>query len=114
MRKSLILSLTVLLLVGLSAPGAAAQEKPRYGGILNWYDYADPGRLDIHSESPLSVQQALAGIYSGLLHYNPDDPTKIIGDLAERWSASADTKPGATRGPRKRSHKRPGGRGGKS
>ena len=51
MRKSLILSLTVSLLVGLSASGAAAQEKPRYGGILNWYDYADPGRLDIHSES---------------------------------------------------------------
>jgi len=92
MRKSLILSLTVFLLVGLSASGAAAQEKPRYGGILNWYDYADPGRLDIHAESPLSVQQALAGIYSGLLHYDPDDPTKIIGDLAESRTVSPDSK----------------------
>ena len=92
MRKSLILSLAVSLLVGLSASRADSQEKPRYGGILNWYVYADPGRLDIHAESPLSVQQALAGIYSGLLHYDPDDPTKIVGDLAERWTVSPDGK----------------------
>jgi len=93
MRKSLALALIFALVgFGLSAAGAAAQEKPRYGGILNWYVYADPGRLDIHTESPLSVQQALAGIYSGLLHYDPDDPSKIIGDLAERWTESPDGK----------------------
>ena len=62
---------------------AAAQEKPRPGGILTWFDYGDPGRLDVHAESPLVVQQATAGIYSGLLQYDPDDPSKIIGDLAE-------------------------------
>ncbi len=93
MRKRLVLTLILaVLLVGLSASGAAAQEKPRYGGILNWYIYADPGRLDIHAESPLSVQQALAGVYSGLLHYDPDDPSKITGDLAERWTVSPDGK----------------------
>ena len=89
MRKSLVFALTLALLIGLAAP-SGAQEKPRYGGVLNWYDYADPGRLDIHAEGPLSVQQALAGVYSGLLHYDPDDPTKITGDLAERWTASPD------------------------
>src|SRR5439155_273864 len=66
------------------------QEKPRYGGVLTWFDYGDPGRLDVHAESPLVVQQATAGVYSGLLHYDPDDPTKIAGDLAERWTASPD------------------------
>ena len=69
-----------------------AQDKPRYGGILNWFDYGDPSRLDVHAESPLVVQQATAGIYSGLLHRDPDEPTKIIGDLAERWTVSADGK----------------------
>ncbi len=93
MRKSPVVALVLsLLLIGLAASGAAAQEKPRYGGVLNWYVYADPGRLDIHTESPLSVQQAVAGIYSGLLHYDPDDPTKITGDLAERWNASPDAR----------------------
>jgi peptide/nickel transport system substrate-binding protein len=79
-----------LALVALVATGGDAQEQPRRGGILNWYVYADPGRLDIHSESPLSVQQAVAGVYSGLLHYDPDDPKKIVGDLAERWTVSPD------------------------
>jgi peptide/nickel transport system substrate-binding protein len=84
--------LVALLLTTLGPVGALAQDKPRYGGILNWYVYGDPGRLDIHAESPLSVQQAVAGVYSGLLHYDPDDPTKIAGDLAERWTVSSDSK----------------------
>jgi peptide/nickel transport system substrate-binding protein len=82
--------LTIVALVGLGAGGALAQDKPRYGGILNWFDYGDPGRLDVHAESPLVVQQATAGIWSGLLHYDPDDPSKIAGDLAERWTVSPD------------------------
>ncbi len=91
MKKSPVLSLVLALLLPLGlALGAAAQDKPRYGGVLNWYDYADPGRLDIHAESPLSVQQATAGVFSGLLHYDPDEPSKITGDLAERWTASPD------------------------
>ena len=81
------LTVLIAILTALAlASGAAAQDKPRMGGILNWYVYGDPGRLDIHLESPLSVQQAVAGIYSGLLHRDPDDPNKIAGDLAERWT----------------------------
>ncbi len=82
------------ILRGLSAIGEAhaQQDKPRYGGVLNWFDYGDPGRLDVHAESPLVVQQATAGVYSGLLHWDPDDPTKIAGDLAERWTVSPDGK----------------------
>ena len=58
--------------------------------MLTWLEYADPGRLDIHSESPLSVLQAVAGVYSGLLQYGPDDPERWGPDLAERWETSAD------------------------
>ena len=71
------------------APSASPRTSPGTGGILNWFDYGDPGRLDVHAESPLVVQQATAGIYSGLLHYDPDDPTKVAADLAERWTVSA-------------------------
>ncbi len=93
MRKSSVLApILALLLLGLSPSGAAAEQTPRYGGILTWYDYGDPGRLDIHAESPLSVQQVTAGVWSGLLHYDPDDPARITGDLAERWTVSPDGK----------------------
>jgi ABC-type transport system substrate-binding protein len=83
-------TITLGILVTLSA--AMAGEQPRRGGTFNWLLYADPARLDVHTESPLSVQQAVAGVYSGLLQYNPDDPTKIVRDLAERWEVSADGK----------------------
>jgi peptide/nickel transport system substrate-binding protein len=84
---------TIALVAALLIPlhqASAQGEKPRSGGILTWFDYGDPGRLDVHAESPLVVQQATAGVYSGLLHYDPDDPAKITGDLAERWTASPD------------------------
>jgi peptide/nickel transport system substrate-binding protein len=83
--------LVVLLMLALALP-AIAQDTPRPGGILTWFDYGDPGRLDIHAESPLVVQQATAGVFSGLLHYDPDDPRKIVPDLAERWTVSPDGK----------------------
>jgi peptide/nickel transport system substrate-binding protein len=93
MRRPLVLPVFLAaVLTVLGVAGATAQEKPRYGGILNWYDYGDPGRLDIHTESPGTVQNATAGVYSGLLHYDPDDPTRITGDLAERWTVSPDGK----------------------
>jgi len=88
-------ALAVAVLFTLGAPmtaPAAAQEKPRTGGILTWFDYGDPGRLDVHAESPLVVQQATAGVFSGLLHYDPDEPSKVVGDLAERWTVSPDGK----------------------
>ena len=90
--KTLRLLASLALIAALAAPAAEAQDKPRPGGILTWFDYGDPGRLDVHAESPLVVQQATAGVYSGLLHYDPDDPAKIAGDLAERWTVSPDGK----------------------
>ena len=88
--RGLAVVLTLLMLAALGGADALAQDKPRYGGILSWFDYGDPGRLDVHAESPLVVQQATAGVYSGLLHYDPDDPSKVAGDLAERWTVSPD------------------------
>jgi len=90
MTTSLIARILAVSLLLTTA--ASAQEKPRQGGILNWFDYGDPGRLDVHAESPLVVQQATAGVYSGLLHYDPEEPAKVIGDLAERWTVSPDGK----------------------
>ena len=89
MNRSLSrLTLVMLAAISAAVSGAFAQEKPRSGGVLTWFDYGDPGRLDVHAESPLVVQQATAGIWSGLLHWDPDDPTKLAPDLAEKWTVS--------------------------
>ena len=90
--RSFVLALAAVLVLGPGATGAVAQDQPRRGGIVTWFDYGDPARLDVHAESPLVVQQATAGIWSGLLQYDPADPSKIVGDLAERWETSADGK----------------------
>ena len=84
---------SALLVVLSPAAYTPAQEQPRYGGILNWLEYADPGRLDFHSESPLSVLQAVAGIYSGLLQYGPDDPDQWGPDLGRGRDAGYPTPP---------------------
>jgi len=54
MRIGLVLLGALLVILGPQGYGYA-QEQPRYGGVLTWLEYADPGRLDFHSESPLSV-----------------------------------------------------------
>ncbi|MEE9276553.1 MAG: ABC transporter substrate-binding protein, partial [bacterium] len=73
------------LALALSSASAA----PKRGGVVNWFIYGDPTRLDVHAESPLSVQQAVAGVYSGLLQHDPLNPGKIIPDLATSYTASA-------------------------
>jgi len=92
-HRTRVISVVVMLAAALAlVPLATAEEKPQYGGVLTRFIYADPGRLDIHTETPFPVQIATAGIFSGLLHHDPADPAKITGDLAERWTGSADGK----------------------
>lgn len=67
-----------------STPKPAAKE-PRYGGVLNISTYADLGSLDVQQESGSMGQAAIQSAYSGLLQFNPVEPDKIIGDLAETW-----------------------------
>ena len=78
-----------MILVALLAFNTSASAQKR-GGVLNWFIYADPARLDFITESPLGVQQATAGVYSGLLQWDPNDPKKIAPDLAESWFATSD------------------------
>ncbi len=85
-----IILLSVIVVLGVQLQPATGADKPRYGGVLHWFDYADPARLDLHTESPLNVSQAIVGIYSGLLQWGPTEPKKVSPDLAESWEASPD------------------------
>ena len=84
------LFMSMVLLLGFGLGTALGQGTPQRGGVFNWFEYADPARLDIHTESPLSVSQAIVGIYSGLVQWGPEKSLKVSPDLAKSWEASPD------------------------
>ncbi len=88
-RWGVMLSVAGIVLL-LSVAIAGAQDEPVRGGTLLWFDYADPARLDMHTESGLAVSQAIAGLYSGIVQWGPEEPLKVGPDLAERWELSED------------------------
>ncbi|MBI2910271.1 MAG: hypothetical protein HYX92_21725 [Chloroflexi bacterium] len=67
-----------------------AGEQPKYGGTLNVGFTSDPASLDVQQETNYRTYLSMEPAYSGLLQYDPLENDKIIGDLAERWEASAD------------------------
>lgn len=92
MSKKTLILLMAIMMAGAMAFTSGSALAQRRGGIINWFIYADPARLDIHTETPIAVQQATAGIYSGLLQYSPDNPSKIVPDLATSWYAAKSGK----------------------
>jgi peptide/nickel transport system substrate-binding protein len=79
--------------LALAGQPAAGQERPRSGGeLIAILPAADPPSYDAHREDTFAVLHPAAPHYSTLLRIDPMDPsgTKIVGDLAESWSISAD------------------------
>jgi peptide/nickel transport system substrate-binding protein len=83
------LALSVMVLTALSLP-ALAQEQPRSGGELIMAVPSEPPSYDGHREETFGLIHPIAPFYSLLLRVDPDDYTKIVGDLAERWVVSDD------------------------
>lgn len=65
---------------------------PRYGGILTVRTDGDPPHFDIHQASTSSVLWPLAPCYNLLVQFDPQDPDRVVPDLAERWEVSSDGK----------------------
>ncbi|MBI2906944.1 MAG: ABC transporter substrate-binding protein [Chloroflexi bacterium] len=70
-------------------PPAPTARQPRYGGVLTTSMYADIPSLDVHQENTF-LMNAVQSAYNNVVQYDPNDPQKIIGDLAEKWDVSAD------------------------
>jgi peptide/nickel transport system substrate-binding protein len=70
----------------------AADETPRYGGLLTQDTFADPPHFDLHQSETIAALLPLAPCYNRLVQYDPFDVTKIVPDLAERWEISRDGK----------------------
>ena len=85
------IGLTALLLAATAGP-AAAQESARRGGELVFVVPAEPPSYDAHREETFAIVHPAAPHYNTLLRVDPFDRggTRIVGDLAESWSASKD------------------------
>lgn len=67
-------------------------EQPRYGGTLTRILHEDPPGFDVHQQPSSAAMVPVAPCYSSLVQYDPLDPYKIVGELAERWDISPDGK----------------------
>jgi peptide/nickel transport system substrate-binding protein len=70
----------------------AAEEKPHSGGTLTYAVGAAPPSFDAHRESTYAVIHPIAPHYSLLLKFDQKNYPKVVGDLAESWTISADSK----------------------
>ena len=87
-RTASWLPLVALLLV---LPWAAvAAETPRAGGELVFAVAETPPSFDGHRETTFAMIHPIAPHYSTLLRFDPHNYPKIVGDVAEKWSASKD------------------------
>jgi peptide/nickel transport system substrate-binding protein len=73
-----------------AADAAIADQKPVRGGTLTYAIDGAPNTLDCHAADNASILNAISPFYSTLLRYDPDDGSKIIGDLAKAWTVSED------------------------
>src|SRR5216683_5514086 len=89
-KASWIAFASFLTMAGASPAGA--QEVPRQGGELVFVVPAEPPSYDAHREETFAIVHPAAPHYSTLLRVDPFDRggTRIVGDLAESWSASRD------------------------
>ena len=74
-----------------TAPTPSAQQ-PQSGGVLTCKISADPPNFDPISNTTSSLLIAVAPCYSNLVRFDPMNPDKVIGDLAEKWETSSDGK----------------------
>ena len=90
--RRIILVLLAVLACAFAGDGWAAEEKPQPGGILTYAVGQSPPSFDAHRESTYAVIHPVAPHYSLLLKFDPKTYPKIVGDLAETWTVSADHK----------------------
>jgi peptide/nickel transport system substrate-binding protein len=94
-RHRMLYTIVVLALLVASADvgmraGAQAAETPRRGGVLLAVIGAEPPSLDPHQEGTFANIQLVAPCYSLLLQFDPQDFSKIIGDVATDWKIAPD------------------------
>ncbi len=87
-RVAAVLFLAVAL--GRVADSALAQPAPQRGGVLEFAVTVEPKDYDCYSNTSFAFLHPIAPHYSTLLKFDAANYPRIIGDLAQSWSVSAD------------------------
>ncbi|HEY3249237.1 MAG TPA: ABC transporter substrate-binding protein [bacterium] len=89
LRTLVVAVLAGALAFGLvSAPTIA--QAPRRGGTLVFIVNAEPPSFDAHRETTFAVIHPIRPHYNLLVKFDPLNYPKVVPDLAESWSVSAD------------------------
>jgi peptide/nickel transport system substrate-binding protein len=81
------------VLCGLALlPTLAMAQQPVKGGTIVWAVHEGMPTFDIHREGSYILAQPAGPLYNGLITFDVYDQDKIVGDLAERWEVSDDSK----------------------
>jgi len=74
----------------LLAAGSLHAEQPRHGGTLVYAVLGDPPTLDCHAASSFATMHYVSPHYSLLIKIDPDDPSKVVPDVADSWTVADD------------------------
>jgi len=91
-RRQLLGGLGLGIGAAIFGVGGAVGATPTKGGTLTINIASDPPNFDPVANTSSSVMNVVGPCYSGLLMYDPLDPGKLVGDLAENWEVSPDGK----------------------
>src|SRR3984893_4671481 len=92
MKPSFCAFAATVLLIGMSAGGAAFAQKQ--GGILKMYSPDSPASMSILEEGSVSAQGPMMGVFNNLVIFDQqvkqNSPQSIVPDLATGWSWNGD------------------------
>lgn len=72
--------------------GSALAAEPKRGGVMTLQISSDPSNFDMFSNTSSFTLNVVGACYNSLIMYDPANPEKIVGDLAQSWTQSADGK----------------------
>lgn len=89
-RRSILKGGAGALATGLSASAWQPASAQKRGGTLKVSNGGDPPDFDMHQTATFLTQFVGAPCYSTLMKVDPDNPGRLLPDLAEKTTVSAD------------------------
>lgn len=90
LARAMGLALAGMLIALAFTQTEGTAQQPRRGGTLNFVVSAEPPSLDGHRETTFALIHPVRPHYNLLVKFDPLNYPKIVSDLGESWTVSAD------------------------